>query len=84
MDRPPVSSYAPYGVPSNGSRYQDPSSAGILGCGPGDHRRVVGERWNRPHSNYPLSGQADHAITRQGKQTDNGSFPNSHPPAFMH
>lgn len=83
MDRPPVSSYAPYGVPSNGSRFQDPSSAGILGCGPGDHRRVVGERWNRSNPNYPLSGQADHAIPRQGRQTDNGSFPNSHPPAFM-
>lgn len=84
IDRPPVSSYSPYGVPSNGSKFQDPSSAGILGCGPGDHRRVVGERWNRPHPNYPLSGQADHAIPRQGRQTDNGSFPNSHPPAFMH
>ncbi|KAH9308367.1 hypothetical protein KI387_036278, partial [Taxus chinensis] len=56
MERPSVGSYVPHGVSSNGNRLHDSSSAGILGCAPGE-QRMFGERWNRPHSNYPLPGQ---------------------------
>ncbi|GLJ30893.1 hypothetical protein SUGI_0614590 [Cryptomeria japonica] len=80
-ERPPVSTYTPYGASANGNRSHDSSSAGILGCAPGEQRKI-GERWNRQHSNYPLSGQ-EFSIPRQGRQTEHSSIQNSHSPSFI-